>query len=467
MKDIMVKDILKVTGGKLIIGDENKVCNNFSRDTRNINKGDTYIGLKGENFDGSLFWREAFEKGADAVIIQGKNLENEDVGEWKEKVIIQVEDTLKALQEIAKFKRSLYDIPVIAITGSVGKTSTKDMIANVVSQKYKTLKTEGNNNNHIGLPFTLLRMRDEEVAVIEMGMNHFGEISNLTKIAKPTISVITNIGTSHIGNLGSRENILKAKLEILEGMKKKFLIINNDNDMLHEWKQKQEIKDIRTYGIENESEVMADKIELKEEYSEFECCFKDEKFKIKVPVSGIHFVYNAMCAALVGKILGLTKEQIKKGIESFELTKKRMDIEVLVNGVKIINDSYNASFESMQASLSVLGKFTNERKIAVLGDMFELGEYSKELHEKVGKEVVKNNIDILICNGENAKYIVQEAERQGMKKENIYYVKEKKEIIELLRDVLKINDVVLFKASNGMKFYEMVEKVKMNFRDVL
>ena len=467
MKDIMVKDILKVTGGKLIIGDENKVCNNFSRDTRNIKKGDTYIGLKGENFDGSLFWREAFEKGADAVIIQGENLENENVGEWKEKVIIQVEDTLKALQEIAKFKRSLYDIPVIAITGSVGKTSTKDMIANVVSQKYKTLKTEGNNNNHIGLPFTLLRMRDEEVAVIEMGMNHFGEISNLTKIAKPTISVITNIGTSHIGNLGSRENILKAKLEILEGMKKKFLIINNDNDMLHEWKQKQEIKDIRTYGIENESEVMADKIELKEEHSEFECCFKDEKFKIKVPVGGIHFVYNAMCAALVGKILGLTKEQIKKGIESFELTKKRMDIEVLSNGVKIINDSYNASFESMQASLSVLGKFTNERKIAVLGDMFELGEYSKELHEKVGKEVVKNNIDILICNGENAKYIVQEAERQGMKKENIYYVKEKKEIIELLRDVLKINDVVLFKASNGMKFYEMVEKVKMNFRDVL
>ena len=467
MKDIMVKDILKVTGGKLIIGDENKVCNNFSSDTRNINKGDTYIGIKGENFDGNLFWREAFEKGADAVITQGENLENEDVSEWKEKVIIQVEDTLKALQEIAKFKRSLYDIPVIAITGSVGKTSTKDMIANVVSQKYKTLKTEGNNNNHIGLPFTLLRMRDEEVAVIEMGMNHFGEISNLTKIAKPTIAVITNIGTSHIGNLGSRENILKAKLEILEGMEKKFLIINNDNDMLHEWKQKQEIKDIRTYGIENESEVMADKIELKEEHSEFECCFKDEKFKIKVPVGGIHFVYNAMCAALVGKILGLTKEQIKKGIESFELTKKRMDIEVLSNGVKIINDSYNASFESMQASLSVLGKFTNERKIAVLGDMFELGEYSKELHEKVGKEVVKNNIDILICNGENAKYIVQEAERQGMKKENIYYVKEKKEIIELLRDVLKINDVVLFKASNGMKFYEMVEKVKMNFRDVL
>ena len=467
MKDILVKDILKITGGKLIIGDENKVCNNFSRDTRNINKGDTYIGLKGENFDGSLFWREAFEKGADAVIIQGENLENEDVSEWKEKVIIQVEDTLKALQEIAKFKRSLYDIPVIAITGSVGKTSTKDMIANVVSQKYKTLKTEGNNNNHIGLPFTLLRMRDEEVAVIEMGMNHFGEISNLTKIAKPTIAVITNIGTSHIGNLGSRENILKAKLEILEGMEKKFLIINNDNDMLHEWKQKQEIKDIRTYGIENESEVMADKIELKEEHSEFECCFKDEKFKIKVPVGGIHFVYNAMCAALVGKILGLTKEQIKKGIESFELTKKRMDIEVLSNGVKIINDSYNASFESMQASLSVLGKFTNERKIAVLGDMFELGEYSKELHEKVGKEVVKNNIDILICNGENAKYIVQEAERQGMKKENIYYVKEKKEIIELLRDVLKINDVVLFKASNGMRFFELVEKLKESYQNEL
>ena len=205
-----------------------------------------------------------------------------------------------------------------------------------------------------------------------MGMNHFGEISKLTKIAKPTISVITNIGTSHIGNLGSRENILKAKLEILEGMDKKVLVINNDNDLLHKYYlENLENADIEihTYGIENESEVTAENIVLNENESEFVCNIKGEKFNVKVPVGGIHFVYNALCAATVGTLLGLSKEQIENGIKTFELTKKRMDITELKNGVTIINDSYNASFESMQASLKYLSGLNAKRKIAVLGDM--------------------------------------------------------------------------------------------------
>lgn len=454
-----IKEIIEATKGKLIKGNLEVECGDFCKDTRIIKQGDTYIGIKGENFDGNTLWEEAFQKGAITVILQKIDFKNKNLEKYKEKNIIEVEDTIKALSDIAKYKRDLYgkDFPVIGVTGSVGKTSTKDIIANVVSQKYKTLKTQGNNNNNIGLPFTIFNLKDDKAAVIEMGMNHSGEISNLTKIAKPTISVITNIGTSHIGNLGSRENILKAKLEILDGMEKKILVINNDNDLLHDLYLKNKDIEIHTYGIENKSEVMAEEITLNENNSEFICDLKGEKFKVKVPVGGIHFVYNALCAATVGNLLGLSVEQIKQGIETFELTKKRMDITELENGVTIINDSYNASFESMQASLKYLSRLENNRKIAVLGDMFELGDYSKELHEKVGEEVVKNNIDILICSGENSKYIVEAAKNRGMDEKNIYYFEDKNKIQEFIKQIWKKGDVILFKASNGMKFFEIVE----------
>lgn len=459
-----IKDIIKVTNGKLIQGNEETEITNFCKDTRIIKKGDTYIGIKGENFDGNTLWQKAFEAGADTVIVQGIDFSKEKLEQYQNKNIIEVKDTIQALADIATYKRTSCKkgFQVVGVTGSVGKTSTKDIIANVVAQKYSTLKTQGNNNNNIGLPFTIFKLENQEAAVIEMGMNHFGEISKLTKIAKPTISVITNIGTSHIGNLGSRENILKAKLEILEGMDKKILVINNDNDLLHKYYlENVENKDIEihTYGIENDSDVMAENIILNENDSEFICNIKGEKFKIKVPVGGIHFVYNAICAATVGTLLGLNQEQIKNGVETFELTKKRMDITELKNGVTIINDSYNASFESMQASLKYLNGLNSKRKIAVLGDMFELGEFSEELHEKVGKEVVKNKIDILICCGKNAKYIVENAEKEGMKRQNIYYFETREQVEELVKKIWQSGDSILFKASNGMKFFNIVENL--------
>ena len=456
-----IKEILQATKGKLIQGNEEEEINEFCRDTRIIKEGDAYIGIKGENFDGNTLWKNAFENGASTVILQGIDFSKENLEKYQKENIIVVEDTIEALADIATYRRMLFgkDFPVIGVTGSVGKTSTKDIIANVVSQKYKTLKTQGNNNNNIGLPFTIFNLKDQEAAVIEMGMNHFGEISKLTKIAKPTISVITNIGTSHIGNLGSRENILKAKLEILEGMDKKVLVINNDNDLLHKFYLENKDVEIHTYGIENESEVTAENIVLNENESEFVCNIKGEKFNVKVPVGGIHFVYNALCAATVGTLLGLSKEQIENGIKTFELTKKRMDITELKNGVTIINDSYNASFESMQASLKYLSGLNAKRKIAVLGDMFELGEYSKELHEKVGKEVVKNKIDILVCCGDSAKYIVNMAKKEGMPKEKVFYFDNKEQIEKFIRENAQNGDSVLFKASNGMKFFNIVENL--------
>lgn len=453
-----VKEILNVTKGKMLCGNEELEVENFSKDTRTIQKGDIYIGIKGEKFDGSNFWNQALDAGATAVIISNIQISKEEKEKYKDKTIIQVEDTLEALYEIAKYKRSLYNIPVIAVTGSVGKTSTKDIIASVVSQKYKTLKTEGNNNNNIGLPLTILKLKDHEALVVEMGMNHFGEISLLTNIAKPTLAVITNIGTSHIGNLGSRENILKAKLEILEGMKIPRVIINNDNDLLHKWYEENKEKiEIHTYGINNSSDIIAEKIELGEEKSKFVAKTSSEKINIDVPVGGEHFVYNALCGFMVGKILGLSSKEIQNGISKFELTKKRMDIRVLKNGATLINDSYNASYESMKASLKYLSSRTDFRKIAVLGDMLELGDFSKELHEKVGEEVANDNIDVLICRGEFAKNIISKANEN--KKTQCILLQNNEEILSKLQEILKEGDVVLIKASNGMKFYEICQKL--------
>ena len=457
--NLKIKDIIKCTNGNLIIGNEELECENFTKDTRVIKQGDTYIAIKGTNYDGNLFWKEAFEKGADTVIVEKIELNEEEIEKFQDKNIIQVKDTKIALKQIAIAKRNLYkDLIVVGVTGSVGKTSTKDIIANVLAQKYKTLKTEGNNNNDIGLPFTILKLKDHEVAVIEMGMNHLGEISELSKIARPSIGVITNIGTSHIGNLGSRENILKAKLEILEGMDDKKLVINNDNDLLHNLKN--DDINIHTFGIKNESECMAEKIEKYENETKFICNYKVEKININVPVGGDVFVLNSLCAVSVGKMLNLSNEEIKNGISNFELTKKRMEIINLKNNIKLINDAYNASEDSMKAAIKYLSEINGKRKIAILGDMFELGDFAEELHRKVGEEVAKNNIDLLYLIGENSKFIQEEAIKNGININNIIYFNSREEIIEKVKKEMKEDDVILLKASNGMKLFEIAEKLK-------
>ena len=299
-----------------------------------------------------------------------------------------------------------------------------------------------------------------------MGMNHFGEIRLLSNIAKPNICIITNIGTAHIGNLGSRQNILKAKLEILEGADNPTIIVNQDNDLLHKWQEENKNKmNIVTYGIRESSDVNAKHITLKRDSSEFTWNIEKEDVKIRVPVGGEHFILNSLCAISVGKLLQIPKDKIKKGIEEFELTKKRMDITELKNGIKIINDAYNASLESIQASLKYLLEFKENRKIAVLGDILEVGKYGQELHEQVGEEVYRNKIDILICSGENAKYIVQRAKEVGMLEENIYYFPNKEELENKLKELIKSGDVILFKASNGMKFFDIAENLQkeLNF----
>ena len=464
---LTVQDAVKITNGKLIIGTKDEICENFSFDTRNIIEDGTFVGIKGERADGSILWKEALDNGAKIAIVENINFTYAEMEAYKSKnkTIIKVENTLKALSQIAEYKRSMYDIPVIGVTGSVGKTSTKDIIASVVSQKYKTLKTEGNNNNHIGVPKTILRLKDEEAAVVEMGMNHLGEIKALANISKPTLAVITNIGTSHIGNLGSRQNILRAKLEILEGMKNKKIVINNDNDLLHKWyEENKENYEIITFGIINDSDFMAEDIILNDHGSSFVCETNGEKISINVPVAGEHYIYNALCAVAVGKTLDLTDEQIKEGIEKVEIAKKRMEIVNLKNNVTLVNDTYNASLESIKEALKYITNISSGRKIAVLGDVLELGEFSGQIHEKIGEEVAKQNINILICCGQNSKNICDIAIENGMKRENVYHEHNIKKVLKRISEKMEKDDVILLKASNGMKFseiaVELIERYK-------
>ncbi len=461
MRDITVKDIIQICNGKLICGNQDYICENFCKDTRVIQNADIYVGIKGESFDGNTLYKEAIYKGAKVCILQEVKIDKSFI-QNKNVSIILVDDTIKALGKIAKYKRNLYgkDFPVVAVTGSVGKTSTKDIIASVISQKYNVLKTQGNMNNHIGLPFTILKLKEQTALVVEMGMNHFGEIEYLTNIAQPNIAVITNIGTSHIGNLGSRQNILKAKLEILESSNIKHLVINNDNDLLSKWlkENKQDIK-VDTYAIQNDSEIMAKNIKFNKQSSEFECELGKEKINITVPVGGEHFVYNSLCAIAVGNILNIQNNKIIDGIKNFELTKKRMEMLKIKEDVTIINDSYNASYDSVKESLKYLKSLKGNRKIAVLGDMLELGSFAEELHMKVGCEVVNNNIDILITVGKDAKNINKKVDELNSKIKN-YHFQSNKEVADYLNKIIEKEDVILLKASNGMKFSEILENIK-------
>ena len=457
MKKITVDDILRICNGKLVCGSKEIECKHFERDTRNVKFGDVYIGIKGENFDGNTLYEKAFEQGASVAIVSGIN-----PNAYKDKTIIIVEDTIKALQQIAEYKRNLYDIPVIAVTGSVGKTSTKDIVASVMAQKYKVLKTQGNLNNHIGLPITILQLEDHEAIVVEMGMNHFGEIRTLTNIAHPTMCIISNIGTSHIGNLGSRENILKAKLEILEGAKENApVIVNNDNDLLNKWAKEEKDKyNIRTYGIKEKSDLIAKNIRSFEDKSLFDIDINGKTYEVTVPVGGNHFVYNALAAICVGIENGIEIEDIITGIKKFELTKKRMEvIKSKLTGATIINDTYNASYDSMKAGLEYLNSVSGNRKIAILGDMLELGEYEKKMHEKVGEEVAKNNIDILITIGNASKNIANMARKLNPEIE-IHEYSKNQEALEYAKENFKEGDIVLIKASNAMKLSEIAEDLK-------
>lgn len=437
-----VKDIIKICNGKLLCGDENIVCENFSKDTRTINFGDVYVGIKGENFDGNLFYKDAIKNGASVCI-----LDNENVVEKKLGTIIIVNDSILALGALASYKRDLYDIPVIAITGSVGKTSVKDMIHEVLKMKYNVLCTKENYNNNIGVPLTILGLKNHNALIVEMGMNHMKELSYLSKIAKPTMALITNIGTAHIGNLGSRENILKAKLEVLDGMNGGKLFINNDDDML----QKVQYGSLVTIGIKNKSDYMATDINE----DAFSSQFKINNQDIKLNVGSNAFVYNALFAYAVGEYLGVSKENIETALENFKLSPHRLE-KFETKKYTIIDDTYNASLDSVKNSLGLLSKVLG-RKVFVFADILEIDNFAKEIHEEVAENIIENNIDITICVGNQSKYTYEKLKSNN---KETYYFESKSDLINNLNSILKEKDTILIKGSHSMKLIEVVNFLK-------
>lgn len=441
---IYVSDLIRVCNGELLCGNIDLSLNNFSKDTRLINKDDVYIGIKGESFDGNMFYRDAFDKGASVCILDNIDMVDD---KYRNKTIVRVDDTIKAIGLLAKYKRSLYDIPVVAVTGSVGKTSTKDMIAATLSTEYKVLKTEANYNNHIGLPLTILKLTDEDILVVEMGMNHFGEISYLTDIAKPTIGVITNVGTAHIGNLGSRENIMKAKLEIVEGLNGP-LIINNDNDIMHDnLEYIKSLNEVITIGVNNDSDYMGKDI--------CDNTFYVDGNKIESPIGNMAFIYNSLVAYVVGRLCNVSINNIQNGIRNMVLTSNRLEFKMTKNGVTILDDTYNSSLDAIRSSLELLSKEKASRKIAVIGDIFEVGDYYREIHENIGKLLLEFDLDFVITIGDNTKYTDLYLKEHGYN--NIYHFNNEEESHDRIKELLKEGDVVLFKASHGMKFGNIVK----------
>ena len=450
MIDFSLKEICVATDGKLFNADENMQIKGITTDSRKTEDGVVFVALRGENFDGHEFAKKAVEDGALCVVSE-ENFEGIPY--------IKVKDTRKCLMEIARAVRIKSGIKVVGITGSVGKTTTKDMVSSVLAQGFNVHKTQGNFNNDIGLPLTVFDIeKTHNMAVLEMGMNQFGEISRLSYGGVPDVAVITNVGVSHIENLGSREGILKAKSEIFDFMAEDaFAVLNADDDMLITLKGKR--KNIIWYGIDNKEDIYADNIissGLDGEICDIHT--KDWTITVKIPIPGRHMVLNAMAAAGAGIAMGLSAEQIKRGIETFSATKMRMDISTTEKGVKIINDAYNANPVSMKAALDVL-KGCEGKRIAVIGDMFELGPFAYDMHYDVGSYAVNCGIDSLIFIGKTSEAMKKAAEDNGFK--NYIYFSTQEEFLDKdINGMFNKGDTVLVKASRGMQLEKTVRKIQ-------
>lgn len=445
METLRVSEIAKVCGGEFNIDTE---ITSVAIDTRKIEKGCLFICIKGERFDAHRFIDEAFEKGAAAVMI------SEDVK--IDKPYIKVDDTAKQMLSLAGYYRSKFDIPIVALTGSVGKTTTKEFTHLVVNSKYKAIKTLGNLNNEIGLPQMLFMLDSStEAAVIEMGMNHFGEIHRLSTATQPTVGIITNIGVSHIENLGSREGILEAKLEILDGLKKSApLLLNGDNDLLSTVKNND--YKIYFYAVDNDADFKAVDIKENPNTTSFTVQYFGKEQKITIPAIGKHNVYNALAAFAVGILLDIDAETAADALKTYEPSGMRQKV-VEINGITSIEDCYNASPDSMKAGITTLAGIQACKKIAVLSDMLELGEYSEQAHYDVGTMAAENKIDYLLCVGSDAKYIVDGARDNGLL--NAYLFDSKQSLTDKLFEIAEKGDAVLFKASRGMKLEEVISEI--------
>ncbi len=458
MKKMTIQEIARAVSAKILTVDDitsvmEKEIFHISQDSRKVDDKTLFLAIKGERLDGHDFIPQCFDAGVAAC------LSEKPIAPQEGSVVLVVEDVRKALLELAKYYRDQFDIPFVGITGSVGKTTTKDMVRSVLAQKYNVLATEGNYNNEIGVPLTLFRLEDEhEVAIIEMGMNHLGEIHDLSEVVQPDIGLISNIGVAHIEHLGTRTGILQAKCEMLDNMKDEgVVVLNVDNDMLSSLEGKLPQK-VRWFGVEDQRDIYADELELLgmeatkcKIHTEIGCV------EVVVPIPGVHMVSNALSGAAIALELGLSLAEIKEGIESFVPTENRMDVIRLEKGMTILNDVYNANPVSVKASLDILQN-AKDRKVAILGFMGELGEYAPEMHKEVGAYAAKVGVDLLCFVGECGEYIKEGALEGGLSNVHLYLSQE--EFWEEGMDKLEDTDTILVKGSRSMALEKTVEKLQ-------
>jgi len=414
-------------------------------DSRTPVKNGLFIPLRGEHFDGHAYINDAFGGGALCALV--------DKYTQTEKPIIRVGDTRRALLDLAGHYRRKFDIPVVAVTGSAGKTTTKDLIAAVLAERFAVLKTDENLNNEIGVPKMLFRLDDSyEIAVLEMGMSGFGEIQNLSRAAQPDVGVIVNIGTAHIEKLGNREGILRAKAELLDFMHEDaHIVLNGADDMLVGLRGTR--RNIQYYG----ADVFASHMEENElEGVSFDCHACGEVYRVHVPLPGTHMVQNALAAASVGHIFGMKPSEISSGISKFIPSAMRMERFKTISGAEVISDVYNANPEAMMRALDVLSK-AKGRRTAILGDMLELGEHAAGLHAEVGKHAASLGIDTIICIGRESRRMAEGAMVAGG---DTRYYETKPDFLPHLPKLLADGGTVLVKASRGMGFEEITEGLR-------
>lgn len=450
MESLTLKEICGAVGGKLCGADENTVITSISTDSRDIPKDCLFIAIKGERFDGHDFLHDAVRLGAAAVV-------SEREADGVPAVICQ--STRKALLDIAAYYRKKMPVKVVGITGSVGKTTTKEMTALALSAGGKTMKTEGNLNNEIGLPKTLFRLDSSiERAVIEMGMSGFGEIDRLSKTASPDIAMITNIGMCHLEQLGSQDNILKAKLEILNGSKPNCpLIVNGDDVRLAPLKEKLSDRNVITFGIDNKCDLNAENIRSSGESTVFDIVLEGKSVHCVIPCIGKHNVYDALAAVAAAYVIGDDIVPAANALKDYVPSGMRQHTEK-IGGFTALIDCYNASPTSMQAAINTLCEMKCDgRRGAVLADMLELGEMSPKLHEDTGKYAAGKKLDFLVCYGEMSKHMAEGAEKSGLHAE---WITDSGKLAEYLKEHIKDGDTVLFKGSRGMKLEKIIGELR-------
>ncbi len=458
MENITVNEILKATKGELIFGNKDTIVCNISIDSRVMKGDDIFVPLIGERVDGHDFIDKAVANGAVAVFT------SRDMAPFGDIAWIKVDDTLKALQQLGVYYKSLHDMPVVAVTGSVGKTTTREMVATALSAGFNVFKTSKNFNSNIGLPVTLSEIKsDDEIAVLELGISDFGEMDELTDMARPDVAIVTNIGVAHIAQFKTRENICLEKLAVAKGLNPKgLLILNGDDDMLIEHGHNA-FNNVLYYGIGKHNNVYADNIIYDEDKTVFDAVIDGKSIKVELPVIGQHMVMNALAALSAASYFGVDLEKASEKLCQFGGFNKRQQI-LSINDVKIIDDTYNASPDSMKAAITVLENMKSKgQKIAVLADMLELGENSPEYHTEIGEFAAHHKVDKLITIGNMGRRIADgfntECSKSGTKAEIVSF-SDNKDAYEFLNKNVKKEDLVLFKGSNGMHLGEIIGWMK-------